>query len=132
MTALITQLDTRLNVELTNFATVAKAWTTEPIENFNSESPACLYYLAGIQSEASPYDTLDYQPGDRTVGVLLVCLIDDFETRWQEINSAIAGWQPAGETYESMEHIGGDLLALYGDLMWWRDTYAVRCYRGEI
>ena len=132
MTALITQLDTRLQTELTNFATVAKAWTTEPIENFNSESPACLYYLAGISSEASPYDTQDYQPGDRNVGVLLVCPAADFETRWQEINAAVAGWQPTGDTYETFEHISGETLAIYGDLLWWRDTYAVRCYRGEI
>lgn len=130
--SLISQVGAALTAALTNYSTVAKAWTTEPIEDFGVETPACLYYLAGIQSEPSPYDAQDHQPGDRTIGLLIVCDADDFETRWKEVNTALAGFQPTSGTYESFEHVNGDLLSISGDLIWWRDIYAVRCYRGEI
>lgn len=130
--SLITQVGAALSAALTNFNLVAKAWTTEPVEEFGYDTPACLYYLAGIQSDPSPYDSQDYQPGDRTIGVLIVCEADNFEDRWAEVNAALAGFQPTGGTYESVEHVNGDLLGIHGDLIWWRDIYAVRCYRGEI
>ena len=129
---LITQVGTQLSANLPSFVTVSKALTSKPLEDIDAEIPAAYYYLAGIQSEASPYNNATIQPGEYTVAVDLVCQADDLEALFAELRGALAGWQPSGGSWEAMEHVSGDNQGISGGIVWWREMFAARNYQGEV
>lgn len=126
---LLAQVGTQLEDNLTSFQTVALAWTTTPIADFDAETPAALYYLSGIQSESSPYNTEIIQPGDYEVTVLMVCPVVDIEALLAEMDGVMVGFQPTGSSFEAFQHVSGNALDIKGTLIWWRSVYAARNYR---
>jgi hypothetical protein len=112
-----------------NFKTVGAAWTSKPVENFDQETPACWYYLDGLQSEASPYMNEVIQPGDWRVAVLTVCPVGDIEDLMKEVKAALVGFQPEDGAWEAFEHVAGEALDISNSLIWWRDVFAVRNYQ---
>lgn len=125
------QVITQLNTELTNFNTVKAAWTSKPLANFDAELPAALVYLAGIESEPSPFANATIQPGDYRIAVLIVCPVADLETRMGEVRVALAGFEPTGGTWDPFEHQSGDTVEINESIVWWRDVFASRNYQGD-
>lgn len=123
------QVGEQLTTTLTSFVTVAEAWTSKPIADFDKELPAALYYLAGIESEASPYMNETIQPGDYRVAVLIVCPVSSLEALIAELRTGLAGFEPTGGAFEAFEHISGDTLDINESVVWWRDLYGVRNYQ---
>lgn len=131
---LISQVGEQLSAALmgepdANFKTVGPAWTSKPVEHFDQETPACWYYLEGIQSEASPYMNEVIQPGDYRVAVLIVCPVGSIEDLMAEVRAALAGFQPDDGAWEAFEHVSGDALDVSNSTIWWRDVFAVRNYQ---
>lgn len=112
-----------------NFKTVGPAWTSKPVENFDQETPACWYYLDGMQSEASPYMNETLQPGDFRIAVLIVCPVADIEGLIDEVKAALVGFEPTDGAWEAFEHLDGSALDINNSIIWWRDIYAVHNLR---
>jgi len=110
------------------FATIGAAWTSKPLQNFSSELPACLYYLDGIDSEPSPYNTAIIQPGDYRVAVLIVGATAEIEELLAELRAALVGFQPEG-SWEPFQHESGGVLEINESVVWWRDVFVTRNYR---
>lgn len=127
--SLMQQVGAQLTGNLPSFATVTAAWTSKPIANFDTELPAALYYLDGIQSEASPYMNETIQPGDFRVAVLIVCPVASIEALIEELRAGLVGFEPTGGAFEAFEHVSGDTLDISEAIIWWRDLFAVRNYR---
>lgn len=126
---LLPQVGTQLNDNLENFNTIALAWTSKPIADFDSELPAALYYLSALRSEASPYNTAVIQPSDHEVVVLVVCAVSALEDLLAELDAALVGFEPTGGSYEAFEHVAGDALDINQSIIWWRQVYAARNYQ---
>jgi hypothetical protein len=112
-----------------NFKTVGPAWTSKPVERFDQETPACWYYLQGLQSEASPYMNEVIQPGDWLVAVLIVCPVTSIEDLMKEVKAALVGFKPDDGAWEAFEHGSGEALDVTNSIIWWRDIFAVRNYQ---
>ncbi len=131
MTALIDQVDTLLKANLPSFSTIEKSWTVKPIEDFDSDTPAALYYLAGIQSQPSPFDTEVIQPSETTITILIVCEIDSLDALRNELLTAMVGFEPTGTSYDVFEHVSGQSLDIDGIIVWWSDSFVVTSYRSQ-
>lgn len=129
---LITQVGTQLAANLPSFVTISKAITSDPLSDIDSEIPAAYYYLAGTQSEASPYNNATIQPGDYTVAVDMLCAADDLEAMFAELRAALVGFQPTAGTWESIEHVSGDTMRINAGIVWWREQFVARNYQGEV
>jgi len=131
MTALIDQVHTHLTANLPSFTTKEKAWTAKPVEDFDAETPAALYYLSGVVSEPSQFDTEVIQASESTITVLIVCEVDSLDTLCNELLTAMVGFEPVGVSYDVFEHISGQSLDINGDIVWWSDSFAVTSYRSQ-
>lgn len=130
--SLMTEVGAQLSANLPSFVTVKAAWTSTPVADFDAELPAALYYLAGFESEASPFANDTLQPGDISVGVLVVCPVGNLEALLEELRGTLAGFEPTGDAndvYEAFEHVRGESLDINASVVWWLDLYAVRNYR---
>ena len=116
------------SADLDGFKTIGAAWTSKPIQNFSSELPACFYYLDGIDSEPSPYNTAIIQPGDYRVSVLIVGASSEIEELLAELRAALVGFQPEG-SWEPFQHESGGVLEINESVVWWRDVFVTRNYR---
>jgi hypothetical protein len=127
----LAQVLAQLDTELVNFNTIKAAWTSKPLANFDAELPAALVYLAGIESEASPFANATIQPGDYRIAVLTVCAVPDLETRMGEVRTALAGFELSGGLWDPLEHQTGDTVEINESICWWRDVFAARNYQGN-
>ncbi len=132
MSTLLTQVGAQLSANLPTFETIGLAWTSKPVANFSSELPAAFYFIESIQSEASPYQTEVLQSADYTIAVLVVCAVADLEDLLEELRLALVGFQPTGGSWEQFEHVQGDSLDINESIIWWRESFSVRNYRGEV
>lgn len=113
---------------LPSFETIALSWTSKPLANLSTELPAALYYLDGVQSEASPSTTVIIQPGDYRLAVLLVCAVADFEDLQAELRAGLVGFEAEGD-WDPIEHDSGEMLQINESIIWWRDYFVTRKYQ---
>lgn len=121
---IIDALIARVTAECPGLATVDEAWFAEPIDHFDSQTPAALIYLAE-DGQAGPLETL--RPVQRvtlTYGVWLVCHRAEFRGQRHSIRTALMGHE-FSEEHEPMAYRGGQTTDIRGTLIWWREFWIV-------
>lgn len=120
----IDALIARIAAECPDLATVDEAWFAEPIDHFDSQTPAALIYLA---EDAAAGELETQRPTQRvrlTYGIWLVTKRDGFRAERQAIRECLMGWEPSPE-HEPMGYRGGQTTDIRGELIWWREFWTL-------
>lgn len=121
---IIAALIQRIATECQGLATVDEAWFAEPIDHFDSQTPAALVYLAE-DSAAGGLETIrPVQHITLTYGIWLVCHREAFRTQRHAIRQALMG-HGFSEHHNPMAYRGGQTTDIRGSLIWWREFWTV-------
>lgn len=105
------------------FATVRAAYSMDPLDNVQHETPA-LY--AWVGSETAGDNEADGNVVDQQVQHVVSCYVVCEYHRLAEIRAslraAICGWQP-DEDHNPFAFAGGAVTKIDGATYWWRDDF---------
>ncbi|MED5558302.1 hypothetical protein [Halomonas sp. 15WGF] len=128
---IIDQLLARVRDQCPGLATVEEAWFAEPIDHFETQTPAALAYLAEDGADDAPNTLRPVQPITLTYGLWLVCKRADFKSQRQAIRSALMGYG-FSQYHNPMAYRGGQTTDIRGDFIWWREFWTVSTHlRGQ-
>lgn len=115
-------LEARIREMCPGFAYVDEAWFSEPIDDYNEQTPAALVYL--VEDEGAPPSELSGRQAVTAVyGVFLIVEQGAvFREQRNAVRKALFGWQPPGATGVMAYH-GGQMVELRGRYAWWRDFW---------
>lgn len=119
----IDDLLARIASECPGLTTVDEAWFAEPIDNFDTQTPAALAYLAE-DTAARPETIRPTQRITLTYGIWLVCERDDFRAQRQALRTALMG-HGFSEHHDPLVYRGGQTTDIRGHLIWWREFWTV-------
>ena len=109
--------------ECPGLATVEEAWFASPIDHFDSQTPACLIYLA--EDAADEAETMrSVQRVTLSYGLWLVCSRDDFRAQRASIRKVLHGHM-FSEQYDPLSYRGGQTTDIRGEYVWWREFWTV-------
>ena len=120
---MVPQIITHLQANTTSFPTIQNAWTMEPVEDLSADIPALYVYHGARSADPELGETTCYrQRITKTVHVFIVCEPDDFETLWNEVWTALVGYQ-VDPWSEGLAFLEGNVVKQTGQHLWWRDTW---------
>ncbi|MES3674604.1 hypothetical protein QC589_01470 [Halomonas elongata] len=114
----------RVRDQCPGLAIVDEAWFAEPIDNFDTQTPAALIYLAEDGAAGEPETIRPTQRITLSYGIWLVIKRPDFRAQRQALREALMGWEPTAE-HEPMAYRGGQTTDIRGELIWWREFWNV-------
>lgn len=126
---MIEQLIQRLQAASTDYDDIDHAWDLDVIEHIGDRLPAAYFMPGPTDSEASQQLPVRQRISDQVV-VVTVCDWAALDGLRKALYGALMGYQHAPE-YTELEHVKGDVLAIKGRLVWWRDTFAADYYIGQ-
>lgn len=118
----IDQLLAHLRDKCPGMAMIDEAWFAEPIDHFDTQTPAAFVYLAEDSALGDAQTTRPVQAVRVTYGVWLVCKRADFRPQRQAIREALMG-HALGEQHNPMQYRGGQTTDIRGELIWWREFW---------
>lgn len=121
---IIDALIARLHAEIPALQTVEEAWFHKPLEEFSSQLPAVLPYLARDAGAGDAQTLCPRQPLTVTYGLWLVCRRPERQGLRQALRETLFGWQPS-ERHDPMQYVGGQLNDVKGSLIWWIEYWSV-------
>lgn len=112
----------RIKAECPGFVYVDEAWFSEPIDDYNKQTPSALVYLA--EDAAGPVNELaTRQDALQSYGVFYVVEAGStFRAQRNQVRKALFGWQPAGGS-NVMAFGGGAMSEIRGRYAWWREYW---------
>ena len=120
----IDALIARVAAQCPMLATVDEAWFAEPIDHFDSQTPAALIYLAEDGAVGQPETQRPVQRIRLTYGIWLVTKRATFRADRQALRSCLMGWEPSPE-HEPLVYRGGQTTDIRGELIWWREFWTL-------
>lgn len=128
---IIDQLLERVRDQCPGLVNVDEAWFAEPIDSFDTQTPAALAYLAEDAVDGPPETLRSVQLVTLTYGIWLVCKRSDFKAQRQALRSALMG-HVFSQHHNAMAYRGGQTTDIRGDLIWWREFWTVDTHlRGQ-
>ncbi|UQI42520.1 phage tail terminator protein [Vreelandella venusta] len=121
---IIAALIQRITDECPGLALVDEAWFAEPLDNFDTQTPAVLVYLAKDDAKADSDTLRPVQPLRVTYGLWLVCKRDQFRPQRQALREALMGAM-FNEEHNPMQYRGGETNDIRGELIWWREFWTI-------
>lgn len=121
---IIDQLLQRVRDQCPDLVNVDEAWFAEPLDNFDTQTPAALAYLAEDTADNPPETLRPVQPVTLTYGIWLVCKRSDFKNQRQALRDALMG-HAFSEDHNPMAYRGGQTSDIRGELIWWREFWTV-------
>jgi len=121
----------RISAQASGLATVQEAWFASPIDDFRSQTPAALPYLAEDSAEGGIETLRPVQRISLTYGIWLVCERADFRAQRNALRQALMG-HVFTQHHEPMAYRGGQTTDIRGHLIWWREFWTVDTWlRGQ-
>lgn len=121
---IIDQLLERVRDQCPGLVNVDEAWFAEPIDSFDTQTPAALVYLAEDAAVDAPETLRSIQLVTLTYGIWLVCKRSDFKAQRQALRRALMGYV-FSQYHNSMAYRGGQTTDIRGELIWWREFWTV-------
>lgn len=124
----VTSVIDRINAETVTLADPAiHAWTKDPVDNFESEVPACLVYPGEAFSSQAGDSPVCRQLVAPSVSVIVICKIEQLPVTLKEIRLAVIGWSP-DENYAFFRFTHrnkpfGEPMDILASYIWWLDVY---------
>lgn len=113
-----------------NFKTINYAFTMDAVDNINSDVPALFVYPLGKKSQPRLTDNRSVQRTDYIFAVQVVCPIETFETRENELYAKLVGEQFGGVTTMT-EHIESDVMGIRDPVIWMLNTFKFNTLLGS-
>ena len=121
---MITELIARLSAAGTGYQTIDHAWDLDLIQDIEAAKP-CAYFMPG-PSDSESSDRLPIQQNHkRQIVVVTICDwadLDSLTTETGQLYPALLGYQHSNN-HTPLEHVKGDVLAIKGRLVWWKDVF---------
>jgi hypothetical protein len=109
------------------FTTIEHSWTSEPTEIESTTYPAILVWPNNHVMAENTHDLIVSNMVAEQYNVLIVCDHADLTDRIAEERAVLHGWQyPDNLEYDLMELLGGEIVQLNGNVIWWMDTWFCR------
>jgi len=109
------------------FTTIEHSWSSEPTEIESDTYPALLVWPSNHIMADNEHDLIVSNMVAERYNVLIICDHVDLTDRLAEVRNVLQGWQyPDNDEYDLMELLGGEVIQLNGNLIWWMETWFCR------
>lgn len=118
------ELISRIQSQCPSFVTADHPWFMEALDELDKEMPAALVWLSGKEAANEPASQVATQQIVQTYGVWIVAPRDRLNQVGEEIEAALLGWSP-DDMSDGMYYVKGGAENIAGDIVWWREYWAL-------
>ena len=128
---------TRIEGQCPSLVSVLPAQALQALTDIDLQTPSVYVHIEEEITEGSELDLYTSQRVEYHVSVITVARNYDRDTTEEELDdvrtelfAALLGWQPDVNS-EPCIHLGGRIVSISAQLIWWRDTWATASLRRQ-
>jgi hypothetical protein len=122
---------TALQGASTDFVNIDHAWTAEPLDDLNAETPALMLLPGPISAPPNRGDMHVSQMAQEQLHCDIVCEHNELDALRSQLLEQVLGMELT-QHHSMMEYLSGNAQGVNGRYIWWRDIFVTeQLYRNN-